>query len=150
MAKLKIDQDLVRELAALLDETGLAEIEWEQEGQRVRVSRAHGVSMAPTVAPAPTPPTTGRAVTPEPEPSSADIAGAVRSPMVGTVYLAPEPGAAPFVAVGSDVAEGQTLFIIEAMKTMNPLPAPRSGRVARILVGDGAPIEYGEVLLILE
>jgi len=146
MAELKIDKDLVRELAALLDETGLAEIEWEQEGQRIRVSRAHGVSTAPN----PTPPTTGATVTPETEPPSADIPGAVRSPMVGTVYLAPEPGEAPFIAVGGDVTEGQTLFIIEAMKTMNPLPAPRSGRVARILVGDGAPIEYGEVLLILE
>jgi acetyl-CoA carboxylase biotin carboxyl carrier protein len=146
MAELKIDKDLVRELAALLDETGLAEIEWEQEGQRIRVSRAHGASMAPN----PTPPTAGAAVTPEAEPPGADVPGAVRSPMVGTVYLALEPGAAPFVKVGGDVVEGQTLFIIEAMKTMNPLPAPRSGRVVQILVGDGAPIEYGEVLLILE
>ena len=145
MAKLKIDTDLVRELAALLDETGLDEIEWAQDGQRVRVSRAGGVSVAPSSAPTAPPPPAAEA-----EPAAADLAGAVRSPMVGTIYVAPEPGAAPFVTVGDQVSEGQTLFSIEAMKTMNPVPAPRAGKVAQILIGDGAPVEYGEVLLTFE
>ena len=142
MTKLSVDKDLIRELKALLDETGLSEIEIEEGGQRVRVARA-------PVAPAPSPqlPTAPLAAT------AADHAahpGAVNSPMVGTAYLSPEPEAAPFVKTGDTVIEGQTLLIVEAMKTMNPIVAPRRGTVSQILVSNGAPIEYGEVLMIIE
>ncbi|MCP1335677.1 acetyl-CoA carboxylase biotin carboxyl carrier protein [Futiania mangrovi] len=147
MAKGTIDQDLIRQLAALLDETKLTEIEVEQDGTRVRVSRAGGtVAMAapaPLAAPAPA----AEAVAPA---AVHDPAKTVISPMVGTVYVAPEPGAAAFVQVGDQVQEGQTLFIVEAMKVMNPIAAPRGGRVKQILVADGEPVEYGEPLLVLE
>jgi acetyl-CoA carboxylase biotin carboxyl carrier protein len=146
-----VDQDLIRELADLLSETGLTEIEIEQAGLRVRVARQAGATFAgaqvvapsmpapPTVAPAPT-----GAIDPDKHP------GTVTSPMVGTAYLAPEPGAKPFVDIGSTVTAGETLLIIEAMKTMNQIPAPRSGRVIQILVEDGAPVEFGEPLMIIE
>lgn len=133
------DVDLIRKLADLLRETGLAEIECEDQGRRIRVSRA--VAAAPVAA----------APSPETVPAEAAPAGlTVSSPMVGTVYLAPEPGAAPFVAEGAAVSEGQTIMLIEAMKTYNPVRAPRDGTVARILVGDGTPVEFGEELMILE
>lgn len=149
-----IDQTLIRELAALLAETELSEIEIEQEGLRIRVARNLAVTAAvaaqAAVAPAPaanplpavSEPAGGRGGEPHP--------GAIPSPMVGTAYHAPEPGAAPFVEVGSQVKAGQTLMIIEAMKTMNPIPAPRAGTVTAILVGDGQPVEYGEALLVIE
>jgi acetyl-CoA carboxylase biotin carboxyl carrier protein len=156
MAKQKpsIDAELVRELARLLEETGLSEIEIERDGQRVRVARqASPAAIIPAAAPVQVqaPPTSP--AQPEVPPAGEDWAnhpGAVKSPMVGTAYRAPEPGAAPFVDVGSQVTAGATLLIIEAMKTMNQIPAPRAGTVTRILVEDGQPVEYGEPLMIIE
>ena len=146
----ELDTDLIRDLAALLDETGLTEIEWTRGDRTVRVARqpaaVAAAAPAPTAAPAAAKPAREDAAAADPE----NHPGAVLSPMVGTAYAAPEPGAAPFVEVGVRVAEGQTVLIVEAMKTMNPIPAPRSGTVRRILVSDGAPVEYGEVLMIVE
>lgn len=150
----KVDNNLIRELAALLDETGLSEIEWEAEGQRVRVAK-HGAAApvvqetAPAAAPLKEQPASPP---PAPAPAMDDAShpGAVTSPMVGTAYLSPEPDARPFVQAGDTVAEGQTLLIVEAMKMMNPIPAPRSGKVAQVLVSNGAPVEYGEVLVIID
>jgi len=146
-----IDKDLIRELSALLTETGLSEIEIEQEGLRIRVARAPGASAPAPAAPAkPARPAAPPATeTPPPEDLSKHP-GVVTSPMVGTAYRAPEPGAAPFVEVGGKVKAGQTLLIVEAMKTMNPIPAPKAGTVAAILITDGHPVEYGEPLLIIE
>lgn len=151
----KVDNNLIRELAALLDETGLSEIEWEAEGQRVRVAK-HGGAAPIARGPEPTaePVTKQQPVPPPaaPAPAMDDAShpGAVTSPMVGTAYLAPEPDARPFVQAGDTVAEGQTLLIVEAMKMMNPIPAPRSGKIAQVLVSNGAPVEYGEVLVIID
>jgi acetyl-CoA carboxylase biotin carboxyl carrier protein len=143
-----IDQDLIRELAKLLDETNLTEIEIERAGLRVRVGRAASVTH---VAPAPiisvAPVTAAAAAGP------ADLAkhpGVVTSPMVGTAYMGAAPGAKPYVDVGSKVAAGDTLLIIEAMKTMNQIPAPRAGTVTRILIEDAQPVEFGEPLIIIE
>ena len=151
MAKLTLDKALIRELTALLEETGLSEIEVEENGRRVRVARNAAASpAAPANTAAPAEAAAGgddAATASSPE---ASHPGAVTSPMVGTVYLAPEPGADPFITAGARVTQGQTLFIVEAMKTMNPIPAPRDGTVSRILIANGAPVEYGEVLLILE
>lgn len=148
MAKTPIDSDLVRTLANLLDETGLTEIEYESGGFRIRVGRsAAAVTVSPPPA-APLPPPAAPA-----SPAIEDLAshpGAVTSPMVGVVYLAPEPGAADFVKPGDVIFEGQTLLLIEAMKTFNPIRAPRGGKVARILVEAGTPVEFGEPLLIIE
>jgi acetyl-CoA carboxylase biotin carboxyl carrier protein len=143
------DSALIRELALLLDETNLTEIEIERAGLRVRVAR--NISIAASL-PANTAPATAAAAAAGPAPV-ADIAkhpGVVPSPMVGTVYWASEPGAKPFIEVGAKVTAGQTLLIIEAMKTMNQIPAPRAGTVTRILVEDGVPVEYGEPLVIIE
>jgi len=146
------DSALVRELALLLDETGLTEIEIERAGLRLRVAR--NISVAATMpmqmaaAPAILPAAAAAAA-----PAAADLSkhpGAVISPMVGTAYWAPEPGAKPFIEVGSKVSVGQTLLIIEAMKTMNQIPSPRAGTVTQILVEDGQPVEYGEPLVIIE
>jgi acetyl-CoA carboxylase biotin carboxyl carrier protein len=142
---LKIDSELVRTLAALLDETGLSEIEYAVGERSVRVARnGGGVTMvaAPAMPAVAGPAPVAVAV--------AEPAGAVKSPMVGTAYLGPQPGASPFVAVGDTVREGQTLFIIEAMKVMNQIPAPRAGRVAQILVVDATPVEFGQILAVLE
>lgn len=142
------DSQLIRELAALLDETSLTEIELERSGLRVRVAR--NVTIAATVAsgvPA------AAAALPVVAAAGADLSkhpGVVPSPMVGTAYWAPEPGAKPFIEVGSKVSVGQTLMIIEAMKTMNQIPSPRAGTVTQILVEDGQPVEYGEPLVIIE
>ncbi len=151
MAKFEPDDDLIRRLAALLKETGLSEIEYEAEGKRIRVGRGGGpVAAGPAEpaaaanAPAPTP------STPAPLDAEAVPAGAVISPMVGTVYLAAEPGAPSLIKVGDKVTEGQTLLIIEAMKVMNPLASPRAGTVTQILVSDGQPVEFGEPLLIVD
>jgi acetyl-CoA carboxylase biotin carboxyl carrier protein len=136
--------DTIRELAVLLEETGLTEIEVEQNGVRLRVSRAvqtvvgHAGAAPAAAAPAPA------AETPKGPP-----AGAVPSPMVGTVYVAPEPGKPPFVKVGDTVKEGDTLLIVEAMKTMNPILAPRSGSIKEICVSDAQPVEFGQTLLII-
>ena len=155
MAKPKagIDANLIRELAQLLEETGLSEIEIERDGQRVRVVKnrgAHVPTYAPSAAPplAESPPTSPAPV--EGAASAADHPGAVKSPMVGTAYRSPEPGATPFVEVGAQVAAGATLLIIEAMKTMNQIPSPRAGTVTQILVEDGQPVEFGEPLVIIE
>ena len=147
------EQDLIRELAKLLDETGLGEIEVEREGLRVRVAR-HSVTNVvagggshvpaiPAVAPAP-------AAIALDEIDPAKHPGVVTSPMVGTAYRAAEPSAKPFVDVGSVVKAGDPLLIVEAMKTMNQIPSPRAGKVAQILFEDGHPVEYGEPLMIIE
>jgi acetyl-CoA carboxylase biotin carboxyl carrier protein len=145
-----VDQSLIRELAALLNETGLTEIEVERDDTRIRVARsaAPAVIHAPMPASAPAaPPAKVEAAAPA---DLASHAGAVVSPMVGTAFRAPEPGAKPYVEVGDKVREGQTLLIIEAMKTMNQIPAPRAGTVLNIMVEDGQPVEYGEPLMIIE
>lgn len=148
----KVDQDLIRELAALLDETGLTEIEIEQDKMRVRVVRGG----SPATNPPPSSPTPARSEPPAPQPAAsqpadpASHAGAVLSPMVGTAYRAAEPGGKPYVEVGDTVDEGETVLIVEAMKTMNQIPAPRAGTVMRIMVEDGHPVEYGEPLMIIE
>lgn len=152
MTKFDLDKETIRELAALLEETGLTEMEYEWRGRRLRLSRQSG-GIAVTSAPAP-------AISGEKksakggDPAGAAIdashPGAVAAPMVGTVYLQAEPGATPFVQLGDKVAPGQTLLIIEAMKTMNPVRAHRAGTVARLLVDDTQPVEYGDVLMILE
>ncbi len=147
-----IDHELIRELARLLDETGLTEIEFERDGQRVRVARkrertakpAGGVSAMAASAPAPGGPEGGA------PPDPAKHPGAVTSPMVGTAYVGAEPGARPFVEIGSRVLVGDTLLIIEAMKTMNQIPSPRAGTVIQILIEDGQPVEFGEPLMIIE
>jgi acetyl-CoA carboxylase biotin carboxyl carrier protein len=152
MAKLSIDPDVIRELASLLDETNLNEIEWEEADQRVRVSRGAGgghIIAAPSLPQSAPPP--GSSAPPGPAiADSANHPGAVKSPMVGTAYLAPEPGAKPFISIGDRVSQGQTLLIVEAMKTMNPIAAPKAGTVKEILVDDATPVEYGEALVVLE
>ncbi len=148
MAKFEPDDDLIRRLAALLEETGLSEIEFEADGKRIRVGRGGGSVAA---GPAPTTATPAGAPVPGTPPGAEAVpAGAVTSPMVGTVYMAAEPGAASLVKVGDKVTEGQTLLIIEAMKVMNPLASPGAGTVTRILVSDGQPVEFGEPLLIID
>ncbi len=148
-----LDARLVRTLADILTETGLSEIEVERDGLKVRVARQ--ISVTATVA-APAPAAAHTAAAPAPESGAAPAApvraagDAVNSPMVGTVYLQPQPGAPSFVKVGDSVAAGQTLMIIEAMKTMNPIPAPRAGKVVEILVSDAQPVEFGEPLVIIE
>lgn len=145
-----VDRELIGELTKLLEENGLTEIEIEQDGQRVRVAR----NATPVFAAAPR---TVAAPVPQPVAESAaapiDPAkhpGVVLSPMVGTAYAAAEPGAKPFIEVGSHVKVGETLLIIEAMKTMNQIPAPRAGTVIQILFEDGQPVEFGEPLVIIE
>jgi acetyl-CoA carboxylase biotin carboxyl carrier protein len=144
------DKDLIRELAALLDETGLTEIEIEHEGRRVRVARGGKVTQPAFVS------DLGDREAREPSRGTGrneDFIvhpGTVTSPMVGTAYRSPEPGATPFVEIGTKVAAGQTLVIIEAMKTMNQIPSPRAGTVIAILVEDGQPVEYGEPLAVIE
>lgn len=147
-----VDKDLIRGLAELLDETGLSEIEIERDDFRVRVSR-HVQAVTASAPAAPVPPTvSGPSAASEPA-QPADPAhhpGAVKSPMVGTAYRAPAPGAAPFVEIGTEIAKGQPVLIVEAMKTMNQIPAPHSGRVTAILVEDAQPVEFGEPLMIIE
>ena len=147
-----IDHDAIRDLAKLLDETGLSEIEIQRDGVSIRVARNADASVgrpqlgAAPVGPATAAPTAATAVLIEP----AHHPGLIASPMVGTAYRGPEPGARPFVEVGAQVKVGDTLMIIEAMKTMNQIPAPRSGTVTQILIEDGQPVEYGEPLMIIE
>ena len=147
------DSALIRELALLLDETSLTEIEIERAGLRVRVARNISIaaSMPTNFQPAPSASTAAIAsVTPAAIADLAKHPGAVPSPMVGTAYSSPEPGAKPFIEVGTKVSVGQTLLIIEAMKTMNQIPSPRAGTVTQILVEDGQPVEFGEPLVIIE
>lgn len=146
MAKFDVDEALVRKLATLMDDTGLSEIEYKSGEQVLRVSRAAvGVAVAPAPGAAP------REAVPSDAPAdSAPHPGAVTAPMVGVVYLSSEPGTPAFVAPGDVVTEGQTLLLIEAMKTFNPVRAPKAGRVSRILVADKTPVEFGEELVIIE
>ncbi|MEH2485014.1 acetyl-CoA carboxylase biotin carboxyl carrier protein [Bradyrhizobium sp. AZCC 2230] len=147
------DSALVRELALLLDETSLTEIEIERAGLRLRVARNISVAATMPVPVAHAAPALVAAPAAAPAAAAADMSkhpGAVTSPMVGTAYWAPEPGAKPFVEVGSKVSVGQTLLIIEAMKTMNQIPSTRAGTVTQILVEDGQPVEFGEPLVIIE
>ena len=150
MPPLEIDEALIRRLASLLEETGLGEIEYADGDRRIRVTGR--AAAAPAAAAAPSPAAAPRKEAP---PVAADVPeaateDAVVAPMVGTVYVSPEPGALPFVQPGDTVAAGDTLLLIEAMKTFNPIRAPRAGRVARILVSDAAPVEFGEALIVLE
>jgi len=153
MPKANINADVVRNLAALLDETGLTEIEYETGTLRVRVSRQSGIAIAqsvpasaPAAAPAP-----ARDESPAPASTGdATPAGAITSPMVGTVYTAPEPGAGDFVKVGDRVSEGQTVLLIEAMKTFNEIRAPRAGTVTSIFITNEQPVEFGDVLMVVE
>ena len=143
--------DLIRRLAGILNETGLSEIEFDQKGTRVRVCRtitAFASVPPPAAAPAPAvaPPLTATAA----KVPDAEHAGTVKSPMVGTIYMAPAPGSPDFVTLGATVKQGQTLVIIEAMKTMNQIPSPSSGKVTRIFVGNGDPVEYGAPLVTIE
>jgi acetyl-CoA carboxylase biotin carboxyl carrier protein len=144
MTRIPFDPDAIRALAAVLSETGLSEIEIAEKDSRIRVVRATAPSAVAPVSVAAAP------LQPVPEPDVASHPGAVTSPMVGVAYLSPEPGAPPFVTVGQSVTAGQTLLLIEAMKTFNQIKAPKAGTVARILVANSTPVEYGEVLLILE
>ena len=148
---------LVQELADILDQTGLAELEYETEAVAIRLSRVSNMAPAVAMAPAAAAPisaaslSTGSAPAEPAAPANpADHQGAVTSPMVGTVYTAPEPGAAEFVAEGDMVKAGQTLFIVEAMKVMNPITAPAAGKVTKIFVQNAQPIEFGEALAIIE
>jgi acetyl-CoA carboxylase biotin carboxyl carrier protein len=145
------DSTLIRELASLLDDTNLTEIEIERSGLRVRVAR--NVSIAAAVPSAYHGGPAAAAAASASATAVADLSkhpGVVPSPMVGTAYWAPEPGAKPFIEVGAKVSAGQTLLIIEAMKTMNQIPSPRAGTVTQILVEDGQPVEFGEPLVIIE
>jgi acetyl-CoA carboxylase biotin carboxyl carrier protein len=147
MAKFDVDEALVRKLSELLDDTGLTEIEYRAGEQTIRVSRgAEGLALAPASSAALT---IGAAKEDVPE-DTGHHPGAITAPMVGVVYLAPEPGSPSFIKPGDTVGEGETLLLIEAMKTFNPVRAPRNGRVSRILVADKAPVEFGEDLVILE
>lgn len=139
-----IDASAIRELAQLLKDTGLTEIEIDHNGARIRVSRGGGVAVAAAAA-APVPAAAPTAAAPSPGPT----AGAVPSPMVGTVYLSPEPGKPAFITVGKSVKEGDTLFIVEAMKTMNAITAPKGGTVTEIHVADGTPVEFGQTLCVI-
>ena len=146
--KLSIDEKLVRKLAGLLEDTGLTEIEYEAEGRRIRVAKGGAVVSAAALPAAAAP---AAAEAPAPGGSSEAVpAGALTAPMVGTAYVAEEPGKPPFVKVGDTVSEGQTLLIIEAMKVMNQIPSPRAGTVKAIMVQDGQPVEFGEPLMVIE
>ncbi|MEM9706412.1 MAG: acetyl-CoA carboxylase biotin carboxyl carrier protein [Pseudomonadota bacterium] len=159
----ELDPAFIREMAMILDENSLTEIEFENDDMKVRVARNISSSAvttiaapppqaaaAPVPAPAPAPQQSAAPAEATPSDNMANHPGAVPSPMVGTAYLAPSPGADPFVKVGDSVSEGQTLMIVEAMKTMNPIAAPRSGKVSKIIAQDSQPVEFGEPLLILE
>ena len=150
---MNVDTALVRELAEMLGDTGLSEIEVEDGERKIRVSRGGGVAMAaapaPVAAPAPAAPAAAAPVPESAAAPEADTAGAIKSPMVGTVYLASEPGAANFVKVGDSVTEGQTLLIVEAMKVMNPITADKAGTVKAILVENAQPVEFDQPLVVI-
>jgi acetyl-CoA carboxylase biotin carboxyl carrier protein len=154
------DLDTIRDLAAILNDTGLSEIELERGGVRLKVARqvtgglqaVHAVP-AQAVHTSPQPATSHAPASSPAAPTAAEAkvsANAVKSPMVGTAYLAPAPGAPAFIEVGQEVRQGQTLLIIEAMKTMNQIPAPRAGKITAILIENGQPVEYGEPLVVIE
>ncbi|MEH6476151.1 MAG: acetyl-CoA carboxylase biotin carboxyl carrier protein [Sneathiella sp.] len=153
MSKLDIDRDVIRELAEIMNETGLGEIEIESGNSRLRVSRGSTglvaaapqmVAAAAVAAPVAAPVEVATSADPSSHP------GAVKSPMVGTAYMSAEPGAPVFIKVGDTVAQGQTLLIVEAMKTMNPIPAPKGGKIVDIMIGDSEPVEFGQPLVIIE
>lgn len=151
-----IDARLVRKLADILTDTGLSEIEVERDGLKIRVAKTltsapihYATAPAPAAHAAPTAAPTAEAA-PAPAAETRSKADTINSPMVGTIYLQPQPDAPPFIKVGDTVAIGQTLMIVEAMKTMNPIPATKAGRVVEILVEDGQPVEFGEPLVVVE
>ena len=148
---MNIDTALVRELAEMLAETGLTQIEVEDGDRKIKVSRQGSPAAAPVyaAAPAPAPVAAPAAAAAAPAPAPAEDPGAVKSPMVGTVYLSPEPGAAPFVSVGQAVKAGETLLIIEAMKVMNPITAPNAGTLKAILVDNAQPVEFDQPLVVI-
>jgi acetyl-CoA carboxylase biotin carboxyl carrier protein len=146
MPKFSVDPELIKQLADILNQTGLGEIEFAEGERRIRVARPAVTQVAAAVAPMAPAAAAGAAAQADP---NAPPANAITAPMVGTVYVAAEPGAAPFVRVGDQVKEGQTLLIIEAMKVMNQIRSPRAGTVTQIMVRDGAPVEYGEPLLVV-
>ena len=153
MVKIRVEDALIRHLAELLEETGLTEIELGSGRDRIRVVRGSRlVDATATLKPAGVPRGAVDPVVTDSQQDSLNVdhPGAVVSPMVGTVFLAPEPGAKPFVSVGDEIHAGDTMFIIEAMKTMNPVEAPKDGRVQEVLVGNSSPVEYGEILALLE
>lgn len=150
-----IDRKLISELASLLEKTGLSEIEIEEQGRRIKLVRHAATSVIPAgtpapAAPAPAPLETKAAPAEAAPPAQEDKGTLVRSPIVGTAYLAPEPGASVFIKVGDTIEKGQSLLIVEAMKTMNHIPAPKSGKVLEVLVEDGQPVEFDEPLVRME
>jgi acetyl-CoA carboxylase biotin carboxyl carrier protein len=158
MNRMSFDPEDIRELASILDETGLSEIEISEKDRRIRIARAAApvnYGLAPvTAAPAAVPAATA-AIVPVAAPAAAPVIdashpGAVSSPMVGVAYLSPDPESPAFVSVGQQVSAGQTLLLIEAMKTFNQIKAPKAGTISRIMVNSGAPVEFGEVLMILD
>lgn len=159
-AKPTINAKLVRELATILQDADLGELEVEQDGLRIRVSRASSLAAAQVqatvpmaaaaAAPSPAPAPPAPAASPPPSEAAAAPDNAVTSPMVGTVYLSAEPGAKPFVNVGDKVKKGDTLMLVEAMKTFNPVEAPSDGTVKTIIAADGQPVEFGEPLIVIE
>jgi len=154
IGKRNLDEKLIEQLAKALDQHGLTEIEIGEGRHRIRLSRAQTVAAGPAMMTSAPAPAQGGAASPAPAPAAGESPkahpGAVTSPMVGTVYVAPEPGANPFVKEGDTVKEGQTILLFEAMKTMNPIRAPKSGKVIQMLATNAAPVEFGEVLLIIE
>ena len=146
MSKFDIDEALIRKLAKLLKETGLTEIEFETDDARIRVNAG---ASGPMIAAAPALAAPVAIAAAPAANADAPAAGSISSPMVGTAYLSPEPNAAAFVKVGDRIAKGQTILIIEAMKVMNPIPAPHAGTVTQILVQDGQPVEFGEPLMVI-
>jgi acetyl-CoA carboxylase biotin carboxyl carrier protein len=149
MTRIPVDPEAIRQLALILTETGLSEIEIADKDNRIRVARTI-TAVATVAAPAPAAAPTAAAAAASSSAEQPVPAGAVTSPMVGVAYLSPEPGAANFVAVGQAVSAGQTLLLIEAMKTFNQIKAPTAGTVTRILVATGSPVEYGEALMVIE
>jgi len=154
MAKFEMDTEFIRKLAKLLEETNLGEIEMAEGDRKIRVARPAVVAAPVAMVNAPAPSVQGSmAAAPAPSPAASDLAkhpGAVKSPMVGTAYLSPEPGKPAFVGIGDKVTAGQTLLIIEAMKTFNPIKAPKAGTLAQILVDNAHPVEFGQPLMIIE
>jgi acetyl-CoA carboxylase biotin carboxyl carrier protein len=148
-ASMNVDTKLVRELAELLSETGLTEIEVEDGDRKIKVSRGMTLPFQPGAAPAAAPAATPTSAPAAAGPAAPDTANAVRSPMVGTAYLFPEPGADPFIKVGDKVKAGDTLLIVEAMKVMNPITAPAAGTVKQILIENAQPVEYDQPLVVV-
>ena len=153
MSRLPVDTEAIRTLAKILQDTGLTEIEIAEKDSRIRVVRAPAQVAAVVPAAGPVAPSSTAATSPPPVLDGEDFArhpGAVKSPMVGIAYLSPDPGSPPFVTAGQNVAAGQTLLLIEAMKTFNQIKAPRSGTISHVLVQSSVPVEYGEVLMVIE